>query len=416
MIANVAAHSGEASAHGDLGLLYSENGFHQEAIACFEHAESLDSGNLVWPFRRAMAMRQIGETGEATALLAELAMRAEAFPAIYFELGVARAGDGDLEGAAVAFEKAAAQSPNRPEPLVALADIFNRQSRFEKARTVSEKALKLDPQYVVAHYQLGLALRGAGDRDAAKRELQLGLGAETRSLPDPLSERSIELGISRIGRLGRAVRLCDRGDLAGSEAILRKLAVDYPDDVAVLNNLAAVLIDSKRHEDAMKILKEVVASDDRLFGPFINMSFCSIQLHQYADAIVYAREAVARGSHVSQCHIALGDALSVAKDIDGALASYQRAHELAPANAQVLVAMGRLCGKVNRFDESIRYLQDAVALQPDLFVAHVNLCAVALQHGAIDTAVRAFARADALGPDDPQTAALRQRLQMVQRQ
>lgn len=416
LVAHVAARSDAAASHGDLGLLYSENGFHQEAITCFEQAEVLDKGNLVWPFRRAMAMQQTGATKEAAALLGELAKRPGAFPAIYFELGVARAGEGDLDGAVLHFEKSAELASNRPEPLVALADIFNRKNRYEKARNLSEQALRLDPEYVVAHYQLGMALRGVGDRDAARRELQLGLGADTRSLPDPLSERSTELGISRNGRIGRAIRLCDQGDLKGAEAILKKLAIEYPDDIAVMNNLAAALIQQKRHEDAMTILKEIVASDDRLFGPFINLSFCSLQIGRNSDAIVYAREAVARGTHVSQCHVALGDALSVARDIDGALNSYSRARELAPDNANILVAMGRLCRQAGRFEESMQYLEDAATRQPNLFAAHVNLCAVALDQGAIETAVRAFSRADALAPDDPQTAALRQRLQMVNRQ
>lgn len=415
-VARVEADPSSAAAHGDLGLFYAENGYYREAAVCFEHAEAIDSDNLAWPFHRAMALREAGDTDASTAILTSLANDAGAFAAIFFEYGNALADQGSLDEAYAEFSKAADLATRRPEPLVALADVCNRQSRYEKARDLSRRALDIDPDGTAARYQLGLALRGLGDRDGAKRELQLGLGAKRRALPDPLSGRAAELGISRGSRITRAISLSERGDLPGAERMLRELADEYPKDVAILNNLAAVLIQMKRHDDAMAILNTVVKIDDRPFGPYINLSHCCLQLGRYSDAIDYARSAVSRGTHVSQCYIALGDALLMSQDTDGAIEAYERAHELAPGNVRVLLVLGTLNRKAGRLDQALRYLKDAASMQPDSFVVHANLCTVALDAGDIDIAVRAFAKAEALKHDHPLIDELRKRLQLAQRQ
>ncbi len=412
-VADVEARPGDPAAHGDLGLLYHENGYHHEADACFANAGALDPDNLVWLFHRAMAMRGAGETRAATDLLATIAGKPGAFAAIHYELGASLVEKGDLDAAAIQFERANELASNRPEPRVCLADIYNRTRRYEKAKALAETAIRMDADFPAAHYQLGLALRGVGDREGAKRELQLGVGAEPRSLPDPLTQRAQELGISRTGLIARAIALCDNGDLRGAESLLQQLAKEYPDDVAVMNNLAAVLIQMKRHKDAMEILRNIVRKDDRTFGPYINLSFCSLQLGDYPQAIVFAREAVARGSHVAQCHIALGDALSLATSHEAAMKAYARARELAPDNSQVLVALGRLSRDAGRFDDAIQYLREAVRLKPDSYLAQSNLCAVALESGAMETAIHAFSSVESLNPTAPQTIALRQRMQAV---
>lgn len=415
-VAQVAARPHSAESHGDLGLLYAENGFQHEAVACFQNAEWLDGENLVWPFHRAMSMREIGERASAAALLKSLADRAGAFAAINYELGVSYTESGDFNQAAVQFERASKRVPNAPEPLVALADVLNRMDRHEKARDISRSALKLDPDYSAAHHQLGLALRGVGDRDGALRELQLGVSAEPRSMSDPLSARAADLGISRSGRIARAVSAFRQGNLAGAETMLKQLFDEYPEDVAVLNNYAAILIESKRYDPALEILNNIVRIDDKTFGPHINLSHCCLKLGRNVDAVVHARNAVSRGGNVSHSHVALGDALLSAEDVNGALRAYERALELSPDNVRLLLVMGGLCRQNGRLDLAIQYFMSAAEKSPDSFAAHANLCTLALDTGAIESAFQAFSRAEAIDPDHPRTAELRQRLQVVQRQ
>ncbi len=58
---------------------------------------------------------------------------------------------------------------------------------------------------------------------------------------------------------------------------------------------------------------------------------------------------------------------------DEALALYRQLHREQPDNPKVLTKLGIALGKMRRFDESISSLNEAVALDPNDYVAHLNL-------------------------------------------
>ena len=67
-----------------------------------------------------------------------------------------------------------------------------------------------------------------------------------------------------VAEIGLADTYYSLHDLAGAEAVLRRAAAHHPDSVAVLNNLAQVLSDQRKNDEALKLAQRAVS----LGGPY----------------------------------------------------------------------------------------------------------------------------------------------------
>ena len=89
-----------------------------------------------------------------------------------FLKGVAQSQAGDLTAATATFEALIEEYPELPEPYNNLAVIYASQSQLDKARNALEMAVRNNPNYAVAHENLGdIYARLA--HDAYQRSLQL---------------------------------------------------------------------------------------------------------------------------------------------------------------------------------------------------------------------------------------------------
>ncbi|MBV8091277.1 MAG: tetratricopeptide repeat protein [Alphaproteobacteria bacterium] len=114
----------------------------------------------------------------------------------------------DYAKAAVFFEDALKQDPESPELISRTFMIEASEGRFERARALAEKELKLDPTDAVAELVLLIDRFKAGDNAAAL--------ARAEALPAD--------GVHRLLRpLARAWARMAAGDLAGADAALRQL-------------------------------------------------------------------------------------------------------------------------------------------------------------------------------------------------
>lgn len=94
------------------------------------------------------------------------------------------------------FEKASTLSPNDPEPLIALADIFLQTLDFERAQSYASRALAIRPNSSAARIVLLNALLQRQQISAAEQELKKLLEAE------PRNARVLQLASDLYGQIG----------------------------------------------------------------------------------------------------------------------------------------------------------------------------------------------------------------------
>src|SRR5882724_5862235 len=132
---------------------------------------------------------------------------------------------GDLKGAAAAFEKVTEVDPKNPDGWVNIGRAAVQEGDMDRARTVLEKALSLSPNLARAHFFYAKVLRSDGRYDEAADHL-------------------------------------------------RKVVAQYPRDRVALNDLGRILFLKRKYADAVKVLQAVLAIDPEDLQAHYNLMLC----------------------------------------------------------------------------------------------------------------------------------------------
>lgn len=101
------------------------------------------------------ALVRNGSTAEAIAKADQYLSGNPRDPQMRFLKGVAQSKAGDMEAATLTFQALIEEYPELPEPYNNLAVIYASQSQLDKARGALEMAVRNNPEYAVAHENLG---------------------------------------------------------------------------------------------------------------------------------------------------------------------------------------------------------------------------------------------------------------------
>jgi Flp pilus assembly protein TadD len=132
---------------------------------------------------------------------------------------------GDLKGAAAAFQKVMEADPNNPDGWVNIGRCAVQEGDMERARGVLEKALALSPNLARANYFYARVLRADGNYD-------------------------------------------------GAAARLRIVLAQYPRDRVALNDLGRILFLQRNYADAATTLQSVLAIDPEDLQAHYNLMLC----------------------------------------------------------------------------------------------------------------------------------------------
>ncbi len=132
---------------------------------------------------------------------------------------------GDLKGAAAAFQKVTEADPNNPDGWVNIGRCAVQEGDMARARTVLEKALSLSPNLARTNFFYARVLRSDGNYEAAA-------------------------------------------------ARLRMVLAQYPRDRVALNDLGRVLFLQRKYNDAVKVLESVLEIDPEDLQAHYNLMLC----------------------------------------------------------------------------------------------------------------------------------------------
>jgi tetratricopeptide (TPR) repeat protein len=132
---------------------------------------------------------------------------------------------GDLKGAAAAFQKITEADPNNPDGWVNIGRCAVQEGDMQRARVVLEKALALSPKLARANYLYARVLRSDGNYEGAAERLRIVLA-------------------------------------------------EYPRDRVALNDLGRILFLERKYQDAVKVLQSVLEIDPEDLEAHYNLMLC----------------------------------------------------------------------------------------------------------------------------------------------
>ena len=261
--------------------------------------------------------------------------------------------------------------------------------RLSEAAVQYRRAIKLKPDYVEAHTNLGNVLKELGShRDAAacyERVIALKPSAE--------AHYNLANTLSQLGRLDEAV-----------SSYRRALALK-PDLVEAHNNLANALVSQGRLDDALIHFQRALALDPNLVEAHVNFGTTLLQQGKLDAAAEELERALGIDGTFADAHTNLGNVYLAQGRLDEAAQCYRQALALKPEVAEAHNNLGIVLAARGEFEEANLRFRGAIARKPDFVDAHNNLARASLSMGQPADALAALLRALAIA-ETPETKSL----------
>ena len=307
-----------------------------------------------------------------------------------------------------------------------LGQLLARQRKWDEAVVALTRALELRPNLVMARLLLGHIQLGLGNNAGALNEAAESLKYDARLVPALEIRASAYTGLGqRDGAIGAREEIAkivpdNVGNLIALAGLYRqrrtpekaeeffvkayKLA---PDNALLVRAYADFLADTSRARQGEAIVDEYVgrhkdeANAYVVRGEFTAKAFSPAESEKYfrkaaemapADPypLVFLGEQYARVADWEKAGAAYAQAIDRAKDdplprkrlaevymlqgrLDPAKAAIDAVLKVAPKDATALVIAGRIAGRLDRLDDARKYIEQALALDPDYGEAKVRL-------------------------------------------
>lgn len=400
----------DAQVHGTLGMIYEANDMPALALRSYENAQLLDPQNPGWPYHAALCLEMLERLPEASARYEALQRRFPEFAPAWHSRANLQLRDGKVDEAAAGFERALTLAPHEPTALAAVADCRIRQGRAAEAIELLEKALARSPHAAGIHYQLGLAYRQLGDLARAGRHLSAGADAKPTRLQDAIGRQisQYDAGINRI--VDRALDLLEAQRAAQAATLLEEVLTSHPNEVSVMNNLAAAYLDLGRQREALDLIDRALRLQPTNFRTHVNRAMALMSVKRWAEAEASAAAAVEYAPQASESHFALAQIRLHQSRFEQARPALEACLRLDPSHLRALMALAEVHARAGRWGEARDRFARVVELAPDDLNQLGNLAIAHCQLEELEPARTHLAELRRRQPDHPMIEAVMRNL------
>ena len=158
-----------------MGLVLLNQEHFPKALAALEKAVELSPKDAEIRTKLATALLAAGNTNEGLATLKTASGLGERNADIQFQIGEIYQAQEKTQAALAAYKKAAYANSNFLEPRFAAAEILLEQQDYLQAIIIYRRVIGIAPDNAVAHYKMGLALKGRKRQREALRAFETAL-------------------------------------------------------------------------------------------------------------------------------------------------------------------------------------------------------------------------------------------------
>ena len=294
------------------------------------------------------------------------------------------------------------------------------QGQIEQARRSCEQLLKLAPRHPDALHLLGIIALQRGDHAGAVEMLQRAVAVVPdhpdyqanlancyvglKRLPEALAafERAARLAPDDPElQLGIGACLGMMGKAAESEASLRRLVERHPRFGLGWFNLANVVRDQDRPEEARDLYGHATRLAPGHAEAYNNLGIVLRELGQFEDAEAAFRACIQIKPEFLPAYASLATVLSDLRRPQEAEALCRQSLARDPNQSIAMTLLGKALALQDRPHEAVACHEQSIALNPHSAEAHSYLGDALVRTGRVDEALAAFGCAVDLNPGDP---------------
>ena len=278
--------------------------------------------------------------------------------------------------------------PSSAEAYAHLGLLEARQENLKTAIPLYRKALALAPAMPGLRLNLGLALFKNGDLKQAIQQFKLVKAPPPGS---PAAQQiTILMGMSHYGL----------SEFADASGYLKTAVSADPKNLQLQLALAHSCLWSKQYQCVLDTYHQILtlnsesAEADMLAGEALD------EMKDHGAAILQFRAAVKAGPNVPDVHFGLGYLLWAQRQYAEAVTEFQAELANNPKHAQALVHLGDAEMQLQHPELAVPILLKALAIDPRLELAHLDLGILYSDQDRRDDALREFLVAEKLDPGD----------------
>ena len=327
---------------------------------------------------------QQGNTAGALAQYAQAAQLSDCDPSVLLLLGAAQSQAGDLATAQRTYAKALEIDPQNPDVLFSAgANNLMLEDNHDAVENFAALVARR-PTMIKAHYYLGVAYDGLGERDKARNAY-----TEAVRLGEQVSPPTVDLAFAyeQLGRVDEAIAiyiqiLSDR-DSADLRAYLGALYADK----------GATDLARQEYQRALELDPQQTLATFAL----ANLAFAGGNWQEAAanyEAYLAHEESSSVHEYAAQAYLALGD-------LPTALRHLQAASTLDPGNAGLALRTANTANWLNQLDDAGIAVEQALRLQPADPAVYFTRGQLAYKRCDVAQAVTDLERSVAISPTVP---------------
>ena len=277
---------------------------------------------------------------------------------------------------------------------------------WQSSRTLFEHALKVTPPNFITHNNLGNALLGEGESEAALKHFRTAVALEPQNagaynnLGNALMKlESVDEAIESYNRSIRlnptqaktynnlAVALNKQDRLTAAIQHLQTALRLEPDYADAYNNLGAIYRKKGQVQNAAKCYLTAIRLKPDFPQPYNNLGLLLRHEKKLAAAIDYFRQALNADPDFAAAKDNLIQARAALDRFERTAARFQKELYRNPDNADLRVELGDLYKAHNRLNDAIKQYQGALAIRPNSVGIQSRLAIVHAMKGQYDDAI-----------------------------
>ena len=310
-------------------------------------------------------------------------------PVLRYNLGRALLAKQNWQAAKVQFEEAIKLRPDYLLPRITLAQMQLQNREWGKVVQMSQEILAYDPANVPARLLRSRALIGMGEFKQARAEL-VQTAQQFPNLPE--------------ARLQIAALDLQEKNYKGAEDVFRNLYAQSQDPRAFMG-LVDTYVGQGQHAQAVKLLREELTKHPDRLEYRVALGNIGVATQDYKLAISEYKQVLDKLPRNSTVWLQLSEAQRRSGDVSAAVASVQKAKEIAPNNVNAHLQLAMLYDTNGRRMEARPVYEQILRLQPENGIALNNLAYIMAEAGNdLDQALTMAQKARQQMPNDVNVA------------
>lgn len=283
--------------------------------------------------------------------------------------------------------------------------------------TLWSRAVQIDENCSICHYNLGTALIHAGRLDEAIGRFSEALRVNPKAAR---AEHNWAVALSELGRWDEAAEhyqaairidpdyaaphrslgalLSRQGEHEAALLHYERARQLEPDDADTLRDLGGLLTTMGRPAEAVERLRESLSIMPHSAETRSRLAVALNRLGLYAEAIREAESAIRIDPALAEAYDSLAKALAGVGRWEQAAAAYRQTVRLRPASAAAWCNLGSVLARLGRSEEAAGHYRESLRLDPDFAQAHNNLANLLVREGEIDQALSHYESAVRIDP------------------